>query len=290
MSSKKGSITGNIIWTETLVNSNNHCERNCERRWVGRRNRQHYLILMLPITSPPATPLAESDILVKNILKKRFGVMRKNEELNSAVKTNVGLQFLRLMANSFIPDNPIRILFNRSTVKVSLLLAKWTPRWAATTQYSWSTIPNTSILRAVTARRTRKCPLTPAEWLTLQVLLHQTEQSITLGSLAIVLRRDITRTVAIFETAIVNTAQDSVLTSGSWRRMGRNFKSSGRSCTHRAPTHNLVSNKCILCLNKIYRILRPIVETSCSIPAGTEQKAPITHQFLKPRYFFLFGS
>ena len=79
---------------------------------------------MLPITLPLATPLAESDILVKNILKKRFGVMRKNEELNSAVKTNVGLQFLRLMANSFIPDNPIRILFNRSTVKVSLLLAK----------------------------------------------------------------------------------------------------------------------------------------------------------------------
>ena len=148
-----------------MVNSNKHCERNCERRWVGRRNRQHYLILMLPITLPLATPLAESDILVKNILKKRFGVMRKNEELNSAVKTNVGLQFLRLMANSFIPDNPIRILFNRSTVKVSLLLAKWTPRWAATTQYSWSTIPNTSILRAVTARRTRQVPSHPC-WVT----------------------------------------------------------------------------------------------------------------------------
>ena len=42
-----------------------------------------------------------------------------NPPWNSAVKTNVGKQFLRLIDTSFSRNNPLRKLFNRSTVKVS---------------------------------------------------------------------------------------------------------------------------------------------------------------------------
>ena len=42
-----------------------------------------------------------------------------NPPWNSAVKTNIGKQFLRIIDTSFPPGNPLRKLFNRSTVKVS---------------------------------------------------------------------------------------------------------------------------------------------------------------------------
>ena len=42
-----------------------------------------------------------------------------NPPWNSAVKTNVGKQFLRIIDSSFPQGNPLRKLFNRNTVKVS---------------------------------------------------------------------------------------------------------------------------------------------------------------------------
>ena len=42
-----------------------------------------------------------------------------NPPWNSAVKTNVGKKFLRIIDTSFSNDNPLKKLFNRSTVKVS---------------------------------------------------------------------------------------------------------------------------------------------------------------------------
>ena len=98
--------------------------------------------------SPPVDPPT---------LKKKKSRSRKvtwfNPPWNSAVKTNVGKQFLRIIDTSFPPGNPLRKLFNRSTVKVSY---KCMPNMGSIVSSHNTTdcrgIQTSSELRAVTAR------------------------------------------------------------------------------------------------------------------------------------------
>ena len=88
-----------------------------------------------------------------------------NPPWNSVVKTNVGKQFLRIIDTSFSNDNPLRKLFNRSTVKVSY---KGMPNMSSIVSSH-----NTKLLNSGSTQQQEEgcnceygpetCPLNPAE-------------------------------------------------------------------------------------------------------------------------------
>ena len=184
-----------------------------------------------------------------------------NPPWNSAVKTNVGKQFLRIIDTSFPPGNPLRKLFNRSTVKVSY---KCMPNMS-----SMVSSHNTKLLQKEQQQQqaqgcncqggTDNCPLTPAEC--------QKDNVIYVSSI----------------TSIDGAEHYTGLTGNTFKKRwykhkddfrNPNSKHSTRLSTHiwklkeegkqyqieweildRAPTHNPVSRKCRLCLKEIYYII-----------------------------------
>ena len=67
----------------------------------------------LVYSDPKCTPQSKR----KNLRKRNVSWF--NPPWNSAVKTNVGKQFLRIIDTSFPPNNPLRKLLSRRTVKIS---------------------------------------------------------------------------------------------------------------------------------------------------------------------------
>ena len=88
-----------------------------------------------------------------------------NPPWNSAVKTNVGKQFLRIIDTSFPLDNPLRKVFNRNTVKVSY---KCMPNMSCMVSSHNTKLlkeePNQQHVQGCNCRGgPANCPLTPAE-------------------------------------------------------------------------------------------------------------------------------
>ena len=197
------------------------------------------------------------------VLEKRKTRSRKvtwfNPPWNSAVKTNVGKQFLRIIDTSFPIGNPLRKLLTRNTVKVSY---KCMPNMSSIISKH-----NTKLLQSDPGVQQPQgcncqggpdtCPLTPAEC--------QKNNVIYVASV----------------TSLDGVEHYTGLTGNTYKKRYnahnadfRNNDNKTRLSTHinklkeenknyqlkweildRAPTHNPVSRKCRLCLKEIYYII-----------------------------------
>ena len=182
-----------------------------------------------------------------------------NPPWNSAVKTNVGKKFLRIIDTSFSNDNPLKKLFNRSTVKVSY---KTMPNMSSIVSSH-----NTRLLNSDSTQQQEEgcnckdgpdtCPLNPAEC--------KKSSVIYVGSV----------------TSTEGVEHYTGLTGGSFKKRWLQHQSDFRLkqkkttlSTHvcrlkeegkrytvkweimdRAPVYNPVTRKCRLCLKEIFYIL-----------------------------------
>ena len=184
-----------------------------------------------------------------------------NPPWNSAVKTNVGKQLLRLIDTSFPEGNPLRKLLNRNTVKVSY---KCMPNMNSVVSSH-----NTKLLQRDTDHQHVQgcncqggpgtCPLTPAEC--------QRDNVIYVASVAStagvehytgLTSNTFKKRWSSHEGDFRNTTgkHNTRLSTHIWKLKEDNQNYQIRwEILDRAPAHNPVSRKCRLCLKEIYYIV-----------------------------------
>ena len=184
-----------------------------------------------------------------------------NPPWNSAVKTNVGKQFLRIIDTSFSTNNPLKKLFNRNTVKISY---KCMPNMSSAVSSH-----NTKLLQQDNAGQQTQgcncrggpgnCPLPPGQCQKDKIIYvasvtspdgveHYTGLSGTTFKKRWSKHKDDFRNH--------NSKNSTRLSSHIWKlkEEGKNFQLEWE-ILYRAPTHSPTSRKCRLCLKEIFYIM-----------------------------------
>lgn len=221
--------------------------------------------------------------------KKKKSRSRKvtwfNPPWNSAVKTNVGKQFLRIIDTSFPPDNPLRKLFNRSTVKVSY---KCMPNMGSIVSSH-----NNKLLQRDTAQQQARgcncqggpdsCPLTPAECQKDKVIYVASVESVDgVEHYTGLTGNTFKKRWYKHESDFRNTSgkHNTRLSTYIWqlKEEQKNYEVKWE-ILDRAPTHNPVNKKCRLCLKEVYYIIfRP---DSASLNSRNELFSTCSHRTQK---------
>ena len=182
-----------------------------------------------------------------------------NPPWNSAVKTNVGKQFLRIIDTSFSDDNPLKKLFNRNTVKVSY---KGMPNMSSIVSRH-----NTKLLNSDNIQQQDNgcncqdgpdtCPLTPADCKKRSVIYVASVTSADgvehyTGLTGDSFKKRWTQHEGDFRHNRKTTTLSTYISK---------LKEEGKQFTvkweimDRAPVFNPVTRKCRLCLKEIFYIL-----------------------------------
>ena len=184
-----------------------------------------------------------------------------NPPWNSAVKTNVGKQFLRIIDTSFSASNPLRKVFNRSSVKVSY---KCMPNMSSAVSSH-----NAKLLREDQPQQLTQgcncqggpdsCPLTPAQCQKDNIIYvtsitspdgveHYTGLSGNTFKKRWYSHKDDFRNP--------DKRRSTRLSSHIWKLKdeGKQFQIEWE-IMDRAPTYNSINRKCRLCLKEIYYIM-----------------------------------
>ena len=187
-----------------------------------------------------------------------------NPPWNSAVKTNVGKQFLRLIDTSFPEGNPLRKLLNRNTVKVSY---KCMPNMNSVVSSH-----NTKLLQRDTDHQQVQgcncqggpgtCPLTPAECQKDNVIyVASVESNAGVEHYTGLTSNTFKKRWSSHEGDFRNTSgkHNTRLSTHIWKLKEDNRNYQIRwEILDRVPAHNPVSRKCRLCLTEIdYIVFRP---------------------------------
>ena len=186
-----------------------------------------------------------------------------NPPWNSAVKTNVGKQFLRMIDTSFHQNNPLRKLFNRSTVKVSY---KCMPNMS-----SLVSSHNTKLLQETPNHHHGQgcncrggpgtCPLKPAECQKDNIIYVASVSSDNgsrvehyTGLTSNTFKKRWSKHKDDFRN--INNMHSTRLSTHIWKLKdeGKPFQIEW-DILDRAPSYNPVSRKCRLCLKEIYYIM-----------------------------------
>ena len=184
-----------------------------------------------------------------------------NPPWNSAVKTNVGKQFLRIIDTSFPLNNPLRKLFNRNTVKVSY---KCMPNMSCMVSSHNAKLlkeePNQQHVQGCNCRGgPGNCPLTPAECKKDNIIYVARVTSADgvehyTGLTGNTFKKRLYKHRDDFKNS--NSKNSTRLSAHIWQ-----LKEEGKQCQieweilDRAPTHNPVTRKCRLCIKEIYYIM-----------------------------------
>ena len=184
-----------------------------------------------------------------------------NPPWNSAVKTNIGKQFLRIIDTSFPPGNPLRKLFNRSTVKVSY---KCMPNMS-----SLVSSHNVKLLQKDEHQQQPQgcncqggpgtCPLTPAECQKDNVIYVASVTSPDgvehyTGLTSNTFKKRWSKHEGDFRNT--KDKHNTRLSTHIWKLKQENKPyQTNWEILDRAPTHNPTSRKCRLCLKEIYYII-----------------------------------
>ena len=183
-----------------------------------------------------------------------------NPPWNSAVKSNVGKQFLRIVDTSFPPNNPLRKLLNRNTVKVSY---KCMPNMSSLVSSHNTKLLSDDTHQAVQGCNCQggpaNCPLTTPECGKDNVIYVSSITSpdgaehytgLTGGTF----KKRWYKHTSDFRN--IKERNSTRLSSHIW-----NLKEQGKPFSiewdimDRAPTHNPISQKCRLCLKEIFYIM-----------------------------------
>ena len=184
-----------------------------------------------------------------------------NPPWNTAVKTNVGKQFLRIVDTAFPPSNPLRKLFNRSTVKVSY---KCMPNMRSVVSGH-----NAKLLREDQPQQETQgcncqggldsCPLTPAEcqkdniiYVTSVTTQDGVEHYTGLSGNTFKKRWGTHKG----DFRHPDRKHSTRLSSYIWKlkEEGKQYQIEWE-IMDRAPTHSSITKKCRLCLKEIYYIM-----------------------------------
>ena len=184
-----------------------------------------------------------------------------NPPWTSAVKTNVGKQFLRIIDTSFTQDNPLRKLFNRNTVKVSY---KCMPNMSSiVSRHNTKLLQNCQEQQQVQGCNCQggpgNCPLTPPECQKDNVIYVATVQSADgvehyTGLTGNTFKKRYNKHESDFRN---NSGKNNTrLSTHIWKLKEENKPYDiDWEILDRAGTHNPVSKKCRLCLKEIYYIM-----------------------------------
>ena len=184
-----------------------------------------------------------------------------NPPWNSAVKTNVGKLFLRIIDSSFPQGNPLRKLFNRNTVKVSY---KCMPNMGSivskhNTMQLLGNQPQQEAQGCNCQGGPGNCPLNPPECQKDNVIYVASVSSADgvehyTGLTGNTFKRRYYTHQADFRNT--SDKHKTRLSTHIWKLKDENkHYDLSWDILDRAPTHNPISKKCRLCLKEIYYII-----------------------------------